>query len=391
MKLTVLTFVAYYLPGFKSGGPVRSIANIVEHLGDKIDFRIVTADRDLMDIEPYPNITVNDWNINGKAQVFYASPGNRTVHRFAQLILETPHDALYLNSFFDPVFTFKPLVSRALRLIPERPIFIAPRGEFSEKALKLKAWKKRPYIWITRALGFYRNVTWQASSENETEDIHLVLGRTAEHVVVAPNLPSQLAEEAIEKCVHELVGPMKIVFLSRITPKKNLVFALRVLTQVNVPVEFTIYGPIEDRAYWQRCQNIIVGFRSHIIIRYGGVIPHPKVLNILAKHDLFFLPTLGENYGHVIYEALVAGLQVLISDKTPWRNLQELGVGWDLPLDEPGAFARVIAAQAKLNVKERKKQRAKAKRYAAQVAQDEERIAQNLALFTESLGTKRTQ
>jgi len=30
---------------------------------------------------------------------------------------------------------------------------------------------------------------------------------------------------------------------------------------------------------------------------------------VLASHDLFFLPTLGENYGHVIVEALGVGVQ----------------------------------------------------------------------------------
>jgi glycosyltransferase involved in cell wall biosynthesis len=53
-------------------------------------------------------------------------------------------------------------------------------------------------------------------------------------------------------------------------------------------------------------------------------------------------PTLGENYGHVICEALNAGCPVLISNQTPWRNLQEKGVGWDFPLEEEERFTATL-------------------------------------------------
>jgi hypothetical protein len=50
----------------------------------------------------------------------------------------------------------------------------------------------------------------------------------------------------------------------------------------------------------------------------------------------------GENYGHVIGKALVAGCPVLISDQTPWRNLEAEGVGWDIPLGETERFRSVL-------------------------------------------------
>lgn len=65
-------------------------------------------------------------------------------------------------------------------------------------------------------------------------------------------------------------------------------------------------------------------------------------MNTLSAYDLFLLPTLGENYGHVIHEALLAGCPVLISNRTPWRNLEALGIGWDLPLEDPEQFRTVL-------------------------------------------------
>jgi glycosyltransferase involved in cell wall biosynthesis len=76
----------------------------------------------------------------------------------------------------------------------------------------------------------------------------------------------------------------------------------------------------------------------NVRVEYMGVIEHEKVGEVFAGHDLFLFPTLGENYGHVICEALIAGCPVLISDRTPWHNLQKEGAGWDIPLDEPERF-----------------------------------------------------
>lgn len=150
-----MTFVAYYLPGYKSGGPVRTIANMVEHLGDEFDFRVVTKDRDALDTEPYPDVAVNEWNRVGKAQVYYASPDSLTLRKISKLIRKTPHDVLYLNSFFSSRFTALPLLTRRIGMLPARPVVLAPRGEFSAGALTLKSWKKRPYLLVTRMLGLY--------------------------------------------------------------------------------------------------------------------------------------------------------------------------------------------------------------------------------------------
>ena len=47
-KPQVLVFIDWYKPYYKAGGPVRSMVNLVEHLSDRIDFHIVTSDRDYM-------------------------------------------------------------------------------------------------------------------------------------------------------------------------------------------------------------------------------------------------------------------------------------------------------------------------------------------------------
>jgi len=186
-NLKILTSVGYYLPGYKSGGPIRTLANMVDRLGDEFEFRIVTADRDSGDEKPYPEIKINDWNRVGKADVFYMSLKRRSLNDFKRLLCSIEYDILYLNSFFSPHFTIKPLLLRRFGLIPDKPLILAPRGEFSPGALGLKSLKKRMYLLAAKTFGLYKGAVYQASSEHEEADIRRWFGSVA-RVIIAPDL-----------------------------------------------------------------------------------------------------------------------------------------------------------------------------------------------------------
>ncbi|MDQ1298054.1 MAG: hypothetical protein QG558_593 [Campylobacterota bacterium] len=342
-KPKILTFVSYYLPGYKAGGPLRTIANMVEHLGNDFEFWIVTRDRDLGDTVPYADVIINEWNDVHGAKVFYLSPDRQTLNGIADIINATPHDLMYLNSFFDPLFTLKPLIARRLGYVKDVPIVLAPRGEFSAGALRLKSIKKKVYIHAARVLGLYNNLYWHASSVHEVEDIRREFALKDDVVLTALDLPTKVSHndfaDSRSNVDHER---LRIVFLSRISPMKNLDYALRILKQVRAKVKFDIYGPIEDKGYWELCEELIHLLPANIDVSHRGPVHPDDVAKIFAQYDLFLFPTRGENYGHVIAESLNVGTPVLISDQTPWKNLENDGLGWDIPLDDMSAFINVI-------------------------------------------------
>ena len=137
-------------------------------------------------------------------------------------------------------------------------------------------------------------------------------------------------------------GQLRVVFVSRISPKKNLLSALGMLQSLSGDVFFDIYGPLEDADYWNQCKKVIGTLPSNVLVKYKGMVEHENVGRVFCEHNLFLFPTLGENYGHVICEALSAGCPVLISDQPPWRDLQQQGVGWDIPLEETERFRAVL-------------------------------------------------
>lgn len=341
-KPTILTFIAHYIPGYQSGGPVQSVANLVEHLGDEFHFRVVTRDRDVDHILPFSNITAGEWTEVGRGDVLYLDSADQTLLRIARVMRETPHDAVYLNSFFHPRSTIMPLLAQRLRMVSRRPVIVAPRGEFSSGALGLKTSKKRAYIAAAKALGLYDHVLWSASSSREAVDIMTVFGAKA-RIHISSDLPRPV-QNGLDHPPRVPGQPLRVLFLSRISPMKNLKFALEVLVRVRVPVDFAIVGPLSDPAYWAECQHLISVLPHYIRVSYQGIVPAQEVPSVMARHDVFFLPTLGENFGHVIIEALGAGTPALISDRTPWQDFAAAGCGWVEPLGNPDTYAAHIEA-----------------------------------------------
>ncbi len=78
----------------------------------------------------------------------------------------------------------------------------------------------------------------------------------------------------------------------------------------------------------------------------------------------------------------------MISDQTPWRDLEEKKVGWALPLDEPATFAQRIEEMAGLPKEEFKAFRQRAWEYALKVKKDDSAVEANRRMFRAALGER---
>lgn len=284
--MKILTFTGYYLPSYKAGGPVRTIFNMVEQLPE-FEFSIVTRDRDLGDTVCFENARIDQWQSVGNARVFYLSDSNQSLSMISKMLRVVDFDVLYLNSYFDLNFSIIPLVAIKFCRKKSRPIVVAPRGEFSKAALSIRSFKKMLYIRISSLLGLYQNVIWQASSELEKKDIMDALSINPDLIFVAKDLPAKLVNLSFVNS-NNCSDQLKIVFLSRISPIKNLDFALSVLSFVKSNVVFDIYGPAEDREYLEVCQDLIRKLSGNVTVNYFGSVKPDHVKDIFASYDLFF-------------------------------------------------------------------------------------------------------
>lgn len=388
-KPKVLVLADWYRPAM-AGGAARTIESIVHHLGGDVTFRILTGDRDLGCSVPLEGVVVDDWQRVGKADVFYASPERLKAPALRRLLNGMDYDILYLNSFFSYRFAIVPLLLYRFGLIRRRPVVLAPRGEFSLGALKLKFAKKRYFIWLSKFFGLYRNIIWQASSEFEVEDIQKCFPKVGNSagdnstIHVAPDLSVGAVEKTRKRQTEKTPGSLNIIFLSRISPMKNLDYALKVVSRMRGKVSFDIYGPIDeekDTAYWAKCQQLIKKMPASVEVSYKGIIEPNRVWEMFSQYDVFLFPTRGENFGHVILESLAAGCPVLLSDETPWRNLDEKEAGWVVPLAKPEAFQTVLEKLVDMGEGELEAISQRAKQYASDAINDPVVLEQNRLLF----------
>jgi glycosyltransferase involved in cell wall biosynthesis len=245
-------------------------------------------------------------------------------------------------SFFSSLTT-KALTMRRLGQLPKVPFVLAPQGELSAGALQIKSAKKRAFIALTKNFGIYNGIVWKASGEEEKADVVRVLGNHKD-VRIVPDLTPRtiLRDYSFAKKPAKEAGKLRLIFLSRVNRKKNLSHALRALQNVNGQVVFDVYGAHDDEIYWQECQELIKQLPANVQVAVHGSIDYRDVLKTMLGYHYFILPTLNENFGHVVLEALAAGCPVLLSDNTPWRDLAEKGIGWDIPLNNSTAWEKVL-------------------------------------------------
>jgi len=375
-KVRVLVFIDWFLPGDKAGGPVRSCANLIDHLGNEFDFSVITRDTDYTESQPMKGIKSNEWNIlpDGK-RVYYISPDQLNKATVSKLLREEKYDAVYLNGIWSQPFTAWPL--QALKKKKVR-IVVAARGMLAPSALAIKATKKKIFLRLAKIRNLFSNVIFHATTEKEAQEVKKSFGAKAE-VLVAGNLPRKILTKNERK--KKTDNTIRIVSVARIAPEKNTLYALEVLSKVKVAVVADFFGSIYDENYWNECKKVIEKLPANIQINFPGALPSEEINKTLSNYDVMFLPTRGENFGHIILEALQAGTPVLISDQTPWRNLEKENAGWDLPLQSQEVFVKTIEKVAGMNEAEFSKWSEGAKVLGEKYASDEKLVGENKKLF----------
>lgn len=343
----ILISTESYFPGIKGGGPVQSIGNLIKLTKQDVDYTIITANHDFGEEKKYDGIVSDDFNLFEGTEVFYSSDTLKNKNVW-NLIQSDRYDIFYLNDLFSS--DTRIFLKNYLKSQSTKPLIIMPRGQLNQGAISIKAYKKIPYLTLFQFIMKNKNVYYVGTSDEEVAAINKYL--PGSRVFQVSNIPS------IEKKVtysSQESPDLRLVFISRITTKKNLDYALKVLKDVQVPVTFDIYGIIEDEAYWEMCQSIIEKMPNHIQVAYKGICDSKDVVATLSHYDLFFFPSKSENYGHVISEALQASIPVLIGDTTPWQQLETKGWGWEYPLESPEKFVATIEDYSQRSLSERNK------------------------------------
>lgn len=319
----IVVLTHFFLPAVKAGGPVRSLASLTASgIGHRV--RVLTGDRDLGDSRPMSGVARGVWTRHGSGQVMYFDAGDiRTLWRALVALRALSPSHIYVNSLFAVTTGLLPLLLARLRLLGSGRIVLAPRGQLDPGALALSATRKRVVLCLLQVLWILDGIRWHATSELEVRHIRHVVGDDAEICLALP-LP-EMAVMGTDRVRPS--GPLRLLFLSRISPKKGLDTLLLSLAAVLEPVCLDVYGPIDDANYAATCEAIASQLPAVHQVTFHGTVAHDRVGHLMQGADAFVLPTQGENFGHAIFEALTAGCPVVLTPTTPWTEAVRSGAG----------------------------------------------------------------
>ncbi|MBK8510766.1 MAG: glycosyltransferase [Saprospiraceae bacterium] len=339
---SILILTDWYSPAYFAGGPIQSTQNLVGNISKYFQVWIYTSAFDLGEKRMMQNIQANTWvSKSPTLMIYYQSLKSPGASVYNKIIQTTIPDIVYLNSMFSKHFVLDYLRIRYSK-DKYRKVILAPRGMLKQSALNKKWFKKGVFLHLARLFGLYHGIQFHATNQTEKNEILRFFPRA--NVLVLDNLPPAILVRPpnLNKLSHRL----KLCFVGRIHPIKNLQFLLEVLQVVKSNITLSIVGQAEDKIYDMVCHQLVNALPQNISVNFLGGLPHDQINAILGDHHLFILPTLGENYGHAIIEALSVGRPVLISDQTPWKNLKDYNAGWEFPLSDKQAWINAIEEAA---------------------------------------------
>jgi len=319
--MKILVFTDWFFPGSQAGGPIQSLISFMKNSSET--FYVITRNTDLNSTIPYSNILSNSWqtSFQENIQVFYLNENSLTEDFILKIYNEINPDRIYLNSMWSPKFTLLPLKVFRKKNISEK-IVLAPRGMLKPAAFKQKGFKKKLFLLFSKFTGIYSNIIWHATSEIEESEILQKFPKA--NIRIAPNISN--AQISARK--KEIASPFRILTVGRISPEKGYLEAMEAIRYLKpeIPVNWDIVGLKENTDLVEAIQ-MLANESSAVQITLHGHKNQDELQMFYENAHLFFLPSRGENYGHAIAEALSNGIPVVISDQTPWKNLEEAKAG----------------------------------------------------------------
>ena len=217
-------------------------------------------------------------------------------------------------------------IAAAVARKTKTPLIVSPRGMLTKWALNYKKYKKQLAWQLYQRRDLQTVSLFHATSESEAMDLRSLGLR--QPIAIIPNgvdIPSN-QKKAFD--TSDISKGKTALFLSRIHPKKGLLLLIEAWAQVR-PKDWSVViaGPDEigHRA------DLEAAIRRNGLERdfsFLGEINDSDKWNLYCNADLFILPTLSENFGVVIAEALACGLPVITTKGAPWNELVTHKCGW---------------------------------------------------------------
>ena len=252
---------------------------------------------------------------------------------FEEALTRIKPDIVHLHGIWQYELHWCAAICRRKRI----PYVIAPRGMLEPWSLKQKWLKKQIARFLYQDRDLKKAAALHATAESEAEQFRKLGFKN--YYIVSPNgvnLPEGdlgLGERC--RCTADC---RRALFVSRMHPKKGVLELVEAWGQVvsggvgewgswNVELVYTVSGELE-KEYEAKVKARVKGLGLEDQFILTGALNDDEKWEAYARAGLFVLPTYSENFGIVIAEALWAGVPVITTKGTPWKELEERKCGW---------------------------------------------------------------
>jgi glycosyltransferase involved in cell wall biosynthesis len=235
------------------------------------------------------------------------------------------------------------------------PLVLSPRGMMSHWAWRHHHWRKRASELLIHPRALHAVDGWHATSEAEQSEIR-ALGFT-QPVCIAPNgvdAPSETeqgdARTYWQNACPETATRPTALFYGRFHQKKRIIELIDVwLEYASVDWLLLLVGIPEDYTAELLDEYVLKQSAAGRVKAFVGLGRPPPY----AVANLFLLPSHNENFGLTVAEALAHGLPAIVTDTTPWHQLNTDGRGWCVPWDSYGDALRAATHESPQALRER--------------------------------------
>jgi len=328
--MRILHVIPAYYPATSWGGPIFSsyeLNNALASIPD-IELQILTTDSagpllsqqldsSKLDVKKlYPNQVVHFAH-----RIFRNSISPELIQKIPELVNWA--DVVHLTASYS-FPTIPTLISCRLM---GKPVVWSPRGGL-QKAVLLGSGKNKnqKLIWdfVCNALLISGKSILHTTS-NEEKGYSIARLPDARAVVIRNGMTTP---HTMPERVYMPKGELRLIFMGRIDPIKGLENLLDALFDLrDLKISLSIYGS-GNNEYISQLQGRMrkLGHPDGLVYFRGQVSGESKV-NAFMNADILVLPSLSENFGMVIAEALAYGVPVITSRNTPWQRVEEKRCG----------------------------------------------------------------
>lgn len=312
----------YYYPAVQFGGPVASVGGLARALQNSgVELSVVTSNLGIAhEISPGTETCVDGVNVayldyrNTTYSALFGAQNSleRTVARHL-----AGRSLVYISGVWEPLSIAAANYCRKNSV----PYIVALRGALTREAFRDKVWKKLPFYLFCVRRNLEGASAVHVTTESEFRRSRSLIPRGVPEIRLPNGVVEPLeVDDATVQCYRQKYelppSAMVVSFLGRIHHIKRIEYIITEfsgIAQVFENLFLLLAGPCDAR-YRKKLDSLVLEKRVGDRVRFVGVVRGEERAAVYLLSNAFVLPSVTENFGNVVVEAMSYGVPVVVTE-----------------------------------------------------------------------------